>query len=57
MSIDRPSRFVVAWAFGPRTADLAEAVVRATRQRTADHAGIAWISDGWEPYAATIADT
>ena len=57
MSIDRPSRFVVAWAFGPPTADLAEAVVRATRQRTADQAGIAWISDGWEPYAATIADT
>jgi IS1 family transposase len=57
VSIDRPSRFVVAWAFGPRTADLAEAVVHATRQRTADHAGIAWVSDGWEPYAETIADT
>ncbi len=56
MSIDRPSRFVVAWAFGPRTAALAEAVVQTTRQRTADQAGIAWVSDGWEPYAETIAD-
>ena len=57
MSVDRPSRFVVAWAFGPRTADLAERVVRTTRARTADQAGISWISDGWEPYAETIADT
>lgn len=57
MSIDRPSRFVVAWAFGPRTAARAEAVVRATRQRTADQGGIAWVSDGWEPYAEPIADT
>ncbi len=57
MSVDRPSRFVVAWAFGPRTATLAEVVVHTTRQRTAGRAGIAWISDGWEPYAETIADT
>ena len=57
MSIDRPSRFVVAWAFGPRTADLAQRVVQTTRARTADQAGIPWISDGWEPYAETITDT
>ena len=57
MSVDRASRFVVAWAFGPRTAALAKAVVGATRQRTAHRAGIAWVSDGWEPYAETIADT
>ena len=57
MSVDRPSRFVVAWAFGPRTATLAEVVVTTTRQRTAGRAGIAWISDGWEPYAEAIADT
>jgi hypothetical protein len=31
--------------------------VRATRVRTAGHVGIAWISDGWAPYAETIADT
>lgn len=57
MSIDRPSRFIIAWAFGPRTAQLAERIVHATRARTAEHAGIAWISDGWEPYAGTIRDT
>ena len=57
MSIDRPSRFVVAWASGPRTAALAERVVRSTRARTAGQAGSAWISDGWEPYAETITDT
>ena len=57
MSIDRPSRFVVAWAFGPRTAHLAARVVETTRTRTANHAGIPWISDGWEPYAETITDT
>ncbi len=56
MRIDRPSR-VVAWAFGPRTADLAERVVRTTRARTAHGAGIPWISDGWEPSAAMIAET
>jgi IS1 family transposase len=56
MSVDRPSRFVVAWAFGPRTAALAEQVVRLTRARTAAAAGIPWISDGWGPYAATITD-
>jgi IS1 family transposase len=56
VSVDRPSRFVVAWAFGPRTAALAEAVVPRTRQRTAGGAGIPWISDGWDPYAATVFD-
>ena len=35
---------------------LAERVVQITRARTAGQAGIAWISDGWEPYAETIAD-
>lgn len=55
--MDRGSRFVVAWAAGPRTAALAQAVVQTTRQRTAGQAGIAWISDGWAPYAETIADT
>lgn len=54
--MDRPSRFVVAWAAGPRTADLAERVVQMTRARTAGQAGIPWISDGWEAYADTITD-
>jgi len=56
VSVDRPSRFAVAWASGPRTAALAERVVQMTRARTADRTGIAWISDGWEPYAEAIAD-
>jgi IS1 family transposase len=56
VSVDRPSRFAVAWAAGPRTAALAERVVHTTRQRTAGRAGIAWVSDGWQPYADTIAD-
>jgi hypothetical protein len=56
VSIDRPSRFIVAHAAGPRTAALAETVVQTTRARTAAQAGIAWLSDGWQPYAETIAD-
>jgi hypothetical protein len=56
VSIDRPSRFVVAWACGPRTAALAAAVVPSTRHRTADGVGIAWVSAGWEPSAATVDD-
>jgi IS1 family transposase len=56
MTVDRLSRFVIAWAFGPRTAALAEAVVPMTRQRTAARAGIAWVTDGWDPYAATLFD-
>ena len=33
---------------------MAETVVQQTRQRTADQAGVGWISDGWDPYADTI---
>jgi len=46
---------VVAWASGPRTAELAEAVVQTTRRRTAAQAGVPWISDGWEAYADVVA--
>jgi IS1 family transposase len=56
VSVDRPSRFVVAWAAGPRTAALAEQVARTTRARTAGQTGIPWISDGWTAYADTIAE-
>ncbi len=34
LSQDRATRFVVAWAGGPRENELAETVVQATRQRT-----------------------
>jgi hypothetical protein len=47
---------VVAWAAGPRTAALAEHVVRSTRARTAEQAGIPWVSDGWAAYADIIPD-
>jgi IS1 family transposase len=54
VSVDRASRLVVAWAFGPRTATLAERVVRTTRSRTTGQTGVPWISDGWEPSAETV---
>jgi IS1 family transposase len=57
MSIDRASRFVVAWASGPREETLAQTVVATTRQRTAAQVGIPYVSDGWEPYAETIRTT
>jgi IS1 family transposase len=53
-TIDRPSRFIVAWAAGRRDADLAYRLVRQTRERTAGRAGIAWVSDGWAPYGAAL---
>jgi transposase InsO family protein len=53
-TIDRGSRFIVAWAAGRRTADLAQRVVRTTRTRTAGQAGIGWISDGWVEYELAI---
>jgi len=57
VSVDRSSRFVAAWAAGPRTATLAERVVQTTRQRTAGQAGVAWISDGWDAYEPIITET
>jgi IS1 family transposase len=54
VSVDRASRFVVAWASGPREEALAEAVVAMTRKRTAGQVGIPYVSDGWKPYAETV---
>lgn len=45
---------MVAWAFGPREEALAKQVVALTRQRTAQRAGVAWVSDGWKPYRKVI---
>jgi hypothetical protein len=45
---------VVSWAAGPRVETLAEQVVTQTRARTADQAGVPWVSDGWVPYAEVI---
>jgi hypothetical protein len=58
MSIDRGvpsgSRFVAAWASGPRAETVAEAVVTTTRQRTAEQVGIPDVSAGGKPDAETI---
>ena len=53
-SIDRPSRFIVAWTSGPRDGRLAHTVVRQTRERTANRAGIGWVSDGWTAYVEAV---
>ena len=47
----------MARASGPREETLAEKVVATTRQRTTGRVGIPYVSDGWEPYAATIRAT
>jgi hypothetical protein len=57
LSQDRDSRFVVAWASGPREETLAAKVVTTTRRRTKGHIGIPYLSDGWEPYITTIKAT
>ena len=54
LSLDRRSRLVVAWAAGPREAALAAEVVQTTRQRTAEQAGVPWVSDGWEAYPEEV---
>jgi IS1 family transposase len=53
-SIDRASRFIVAWTSGPREARLAQTVVRQTRERTAGGAGVRWVSDGWPAYEEAV---
>jgi hypothetical protein len=57
LSQDRASRFVVAWASGPREETLAKEVVATTRQRTKGQVGIPYVSDGWEPYVTIIKAT
>lgn len=45
---------MVAWAFGPTEDQVAPDVVRLTRQRTRDQAGVAWFSDGRACYFKAI---
>ncbi len=45
---DRPTRFIVAWSFGPSEDAAAPAVVAQTRLRTAAQAGVPWVSAGRE---------
>ena len=54
MSVDRPSRFVVAWASGPDPAALAGRIVPATRARTAGRAGVPWVGDGQPAYEEAV---
>jgi IS1 family transposase len=53
-SLDRASRFIVAWTSGPRTEQLAQTVVQQTRERTAGRAGVGWVSDGWTAYVNAV---
>ena len=48
--MDRPTRFVLAWAFAALEDEEAPCVVAQTRQRTAGHRGVSWVSDGREIY-------
>jgi IS1 family transposase len=54
MSVERASRFVVAWASGPRDETLAEAIVTATHDRTAASATLTYVTDGWEAYETAV---
>ena len=48
------SRFVVAWASGPRDEALADEIVTATRDRTGQSAVITYVTDGWEAYETAV---
>lgn len=52
--MDRPTRFVVAWAFAASEDEAAHCVVAQTRQRTSGHRGVPWVSDGREVYRREV---
>lgn len=54
MSVDRPTRFAIAWAFGPSEEAAAPGVVAATRRRTHRQYGVPWVSDGRRVYRRVI---
>ncbi len=51
---DRPTRFVIAASCGPSEDTAAPAAVCATRERSADHAGVPWLRDGRVIYATQV---
>lgn len=55
LSQDRPTRFVVAWAFAASEEEAAPEVVRQTRQRTRGQAGVPWVSDDQAVYGREVA--
>jgi hypothetical protein len=54
VSLERKSRFVLAWSFGASEARAAPEVVRQTRERTLGRRGCRWISDGHSAYLKAI---
>lgn len=54
ISIDRPTRFVIAWSFGASEEEAAPGVVRQTRARTKEGEGIPWVSDGRQVYRQEV---
>ena len=51
---DRPTRFIVAWSFGPSEDIAASQAVHYTRLRTKGRAGVPWVSDGRAVYRREI---
>jgi hypothetical protein len=54
MTLDRPHRFIVAWAFGPSEDALAPKLIERTRRRTEGGRGVQWISDGKAIYRSEV---
>jgi len=54
VSLERKTRFVIAWKAAASEAQAAPEVIRQTRARTAGRAGCVWISDGHTIYPKTI---
>ena len=54
MSLERKSRFVIAWNASASEAQAAPEGIRQTRARTAGGAGCVWISDGHRIYPKAI---
>ena len=54
LSVDRATRFVVAWAFAGSEDAAAPQVGAQTRRRTAGHGGISWVSDGRAVYRQEV---
>lgn len=54
MTLDRSTRFIVAWAFGPSEDALAPLLVEQTRRRTEGGAGVQWVSDGKAVYRKEV---